>query len=158
MEWIALLCWLLLCYAMAAIGGWWAAGELADWYLALAKPAIAPPNWVFGPVWTVLYTLMAIAAWQVWLLPASPVRTRALLLFFVQLVLNLIWSWIFFREHDISNALADAILLWIAIGTTTIVFYQLKPVAAWLMLPYWAWASFATLLNAAIWRLNPQSR
>lgn len=158
MRWIVLAGWLILCYAVATIGGWWATGELRDWYLSLKKPAFAPPNWIFGPVWTVLYTLMAIAAWQVWMLPPSPERTKALLLFMVQLGLNLLWTWLFFHEHDIPNALADIILLWMALGIETSMFHGLHPLAAWLIAPYLAWVSFAVVLNFQYWRLNPRQQ
>jgi tryptophan-rich sensory protein len=157
MKWIVLLGWLLICYAVAVQGGRWTSAELRDWYLGLNKPRFSPPNWVFGPAWTVLYTLMAIAAWQVWLLPPSSLRTKALLLFFVQLGLNLLWTWFFFREHDIANALADISLLWIAIGAEIAIFWQIRPLAAWLLAPYWAWVSFAVVVNFAYWRLNPDS-
>jgi benzodiazapine receptor len=155
MKWIVLIGWLALCYTVAAIGGWWTAGELREWYLSLKRPAFAPPNWVFGPVWTLLYTLMAVAVWHIWLLPPSPQRAKALLLFLVQLGLNLLWTWLFFHEHDIANALADVILLWIAIAVETYIFHGLHAYAAWLMVPYLAWVSFAAVLNLEYWRLNP---
>ncbi len=157
MKWIALMGWLMLCYAVAVVGGWWTAGELREWYLSLKRPVIAPPNWVFGPVWTLLYTLMAIAVWQIWLLPPSPQRLKALLLFIVQLGLNLLWTWLFFHEHDIANALGDVILLWIAIAAETYIFHGLHASAAWLMAPYLAWVGFAAVLNFEYWRLNPDS-
>jgi tryptophan-rich sensory protein len=122
MKWIGLLGCLLLCYAVAALGGWWTSAELADWYLSLNRPRIAPPNWVFGPVWSLLYALMAIAVWEIWLLPPSPLRSKALLLFMVQLCLNLLWTWLFFRGHDIANAFGDIFLLWIAIGAEAVIF------------------------------------
>jgi translocator protein len=154
MKWIVLAGWLLLCYAVAALGGWWTSAELTDWYLSLKRPRIAPPSWVFGPVWSLLYALMAIAAWEIWLLPPTPQRSKALLLFFVQLLLNLLCTWLFFREHDIANALADNFLLWIAIGAETLIFWRMQRSAALLMLPYWGWTSFATVLNFEYWRLN----
>ena len=157
MKWASLLGWLLLCYAVAALGGWWTSAELRDWYLSLKRPRIAPPNWVFGPVWSTLYTLMAIAVWQIGLLPPTPLRNKALLLFFVQLVLDMLWTWLFFREHDIGNALAGVFLLWIAIGAETVIFWRMQQSAAWLMAPYWAWVSFAAVLNFEYWRLNPNS-
>ncbi len=158
MTWIVLLGWLLLCYAVAMLGGWWMAGELREWYLGLNRPGIAPPNWVFGPVWSLIYTLMAVAAWQVWQMPPSADRNKAMLLFFVQLGLNLLWTWLFFCEHDIANALAEIVLLWIAIGAEIVIFYRIKPLAAWLMAPCWAWVSFAVVLNFSYWRLNPDSQ
>ena len=154
MRWLGLLFWVGLCFAVAAIGGRWTAGEISGWYRTLARPAIAPPNWVFGPVWSLLYLLMAVAAWRVWLTAPSPLRTWGLTLFLVQLALNLAWSLIFFRLHAIGAALAEVALLWAAIGVTTLFFGRVAPEAAWLMAPYWAWVSFATVLNAAYWRIN----
>ena len=154
MRWIALLVWLGVCFAFAGLGADRMAELATGWYRTLARPSIAPPNWVFGPVWTLLYALMSVAAWRVWLAADSPLRTWGLALFLVQLVLNLAWSWIFFRAHNLGAALAEVALLWVAIGITTIIFRQISPVAAWLLAPYWAWVSFATALNAAFWRLN----
>jgi tryptophan-rich sensory protein len=154
MRWVWLMCWLGLCFAVAGVSGRWTASEIPGWYRTLARPAIAPPNWVFGPVWTLLYALMAIAGWRVWLTPASPERNLGLMLFLIQLGLNFAWSWIFFKGHAIGLALAEVVLLWAAIGATTLVFGRVSPTAAWLMAPYWAWVSFASLLNAAFWRLN----
>lgn len=157
MRWIWLLTWLALCFAVAGLGGRWTANEIPGWYRTLARPAIAPPNWLFGPVWTLLYALMAVAAWQIGQSPTSPLRTWALVLFLLQLALNLGWSLIFFRLHAIGGALAEVLLLWAAIGATTLIFGRIAPSAAWLMTPYWAWVSFASLLNAAFWRLNRAS-
>jgi tryptophan-rich sensory protein len=149
MRWIGLLTWLGLCFAVAGVSGRWTASEVAGWYRTLVKPSISPPNWVFGPVWTLLYTLMAVAAWQVWLLPTSPLRTWGLALFLAQLALNFAWTFLFFRQHAIGGALVEVVVLWAAIGATTIVFGWLSPSAAWLLAPYWAW-----VLNTAYWRLN----
>jgi benzodiazapine receptor len=154
MRWISLVFWIALCFAVAGVSSRWTASEVPGWYRTLTRPAIAPPNWVFGPVWTLLYALMTIAAWQVWQLPPSPLRTWGIALFLVQLGLNFAWSLFFFRQHALGAALAEIVLLWVAIGATTLVFGRVAPVAAWLMAPYWAWVSFATLLNAAFWRLN----
>jgi tryptophan-rich sensory protein len=154
MQWIALLLWFGICFTVAGTSAWLTAGEVAGWYRTLTRPAMAPPTGVYGPAWTLLYALMAIAAWQVWLTAASPLRTRALVLFVVQLGLNLVWSWIFFHEHEIGIAFADVVLLWAAVGVTTLVFGRIAPVAALLMAPYWAWVTFATMLNAGFWRLN----
>jgi tryptophan-rich sensory protein len=154
MRWISLLLWMGVCFAVAGVGGRWTASEIPGWYRTLARPAIAPPNWVFGPVWTLLYALMALAVWQVWQAAASPLRSWGVVLFLAQLGLNLAWSWIFFRQHAIGAALAEAILLWAAIGATTLVFSRIAPAAAWLMAPYWAWVSFACVLNRAYSRLN----
>jgi len=154
MRWIALIAWFGLCFTVAGIGGWWTAGEITGWYRTLVRPAISPPNWVFGPVWILLYALMAIAAWLVGL-SSSQLRPWGLALFLFQLGLNLAWSLIFFRLHALGAALAEVILLWAAIGATALIFDRISHAAAWLMAPYWAWVTFAAFLNAGFWRLNP---
>jgi translocator protein len=153
-RWLALLFWVVVCFAVAALGARWTAKEIPGWYRTLVRPSFSPPDAVFGPVWTVLYFLMAVAAWRVGQEPASGLRTAALLLFVVQLGMNLAWSWIFFRKHAIGAALAEIVVLWVAIATTTVFFGRTVPLAAWLMTPYLAWVSFASVLNGAIWRLN----
>src|SRR5271165_4250528 len=112
MRWISLLGWIAVCFAVAGISASWTAAEVAGWYRTLNRPAIAPPNWVFGPVWSLLYLLMAIAAWLVWQSPDSPARTWGIALFLVQLALNFAWSWIFFRQHALGAALIEVVLLW----------------------------------------------
>jgi tryptophan-rich sensory protein len=154
MIWISLIFWLAICYTVAYVSGSWTASEITGWYRTLNRPAITPPNWVFGPVWTMLYAMMAFAAWLVWESPDSPMRTYGLALFLVQLLLNSIWALIFFRHHAIGAAMVDVVALWAAIGATTLFFGRVSPMAAWLMAPYWAWVTFATVLNAAFWRLN----
>jgi tryptophan-rich sensory protein len=154
MRWIWLICSLGICFAVAGVSGSLTASEIPGWYRTLVRPAIAPPNWIFGPVWTLLYAMMAVAAWQVWQAAPSGLRTVGLMLFLVQLGLNFAWSLIFFRYHAIGAALAEVIVLWIAIGATTLVFSRVAPSAAWMMAPYWAWVSFASVLNAAFWWLN----
>lgn len=154
MRWLGLVFWVALCFAVAGIGGRWTAPEIGGWYATLKRPSFAPPNGVFGPVWSLLYAVMAFAAWRVWLSAPSQLRTWALSLFLVQLALNLAWSGIFFRYHAIGAALAEVALLWIAIGATVFLFAEVSPAAAWLMAPYWVWVTFATALNAGFWRLN----
>ena len=154
MRWIWLVFWLGLCFAVAGVSGSWTAREIPGWYRTLARPTIAPPNWVFGPVWTLLYALMAVAAWQVGQAPPSPQRTWGLILFLVQLALNFVWSLLFFRQHSIGGALAEIAVLWVFIGACTLAFARVDSPAAWMMAPYWAWVSFASLLNGLIWRLN----
>jgi tryptophan-rich sensory protein len=154
MRWIALIFWLGLCFAVAGVSGRWTAGEVVGWYKTLQRPAIAPPNWVFGPVWTLLYALMAVAAWRVSQTVPSPARNLALALFLVQLALNFGWSLVFFRWHLIGGALAEIAALWVFIGATTLAFARIDMPAAWMMAPYWAWVSFAAVLNAEFWRLN----
>jgi len=153
-RWFSLFFWFALCIAVAGIGVRWTAGEITGWYRTLNRPGIAPPNWVFGPVWTLLYGLMAFAAWRVWLAPPSPARSWALALFLAQLALNLGWTWIFFRKHAIGAALTEVIALWAAIAVTMLAFRRVEPGAGWLIAPYLAWVTFASVLNAAFWRLN----
>jgi len=154
MRWIWLAMWLGICFGVAAVSGRWTAQEVQGWYRTLLRPSFAPPNWVFGPVWSLLYALMAIAAWLVWLAPSAPYRTWGLALFMLQLALNFAWSWIFFKLHALGLALVEVLVLWTAIGLTTLVFAEVAPAAAWLMTPYLAWVSFASLLNGAFWRIN----
>lgn len=154
MRWISLIVWLGICFAVAGVSGRWTAIEVPGWYGTLVRPAITPPNWVFGPVWTLLYALMAIAAWRVWLAAPSPLRAWGLALFLAQLGLNFAWSWIFFRQHAMGTALVEVVVLWAAIGATTLVFGRVAPASAWLMAPYWAWVSFAGVLNEEFWRVN----
>ncbi len=151
---LALTGWLLLCYAVAAAGSYATAAAIPTWYASLAKPAFNPPNWVFAPVWTLLYAAMAVAAWLAWRTRPSRCRVRALRLFLVQLLLNLTWSWIFFSQHRPGLALIEIGLLWAAIVLTAQAFSIISRRAFWLMIPYLAWVSFAAYLNWGIWRLN----
>jgi len=123
-----------------------------EWYAALIKPEWNPPAWVFGPAWTLLYTLMAVAAWLVWRRVGF---SRPLAFYFVQLVLNAVWTPIFFGAHQLGWALAEIVVLWSAILLTLLSFRCVSPAAGWLFVPYLAWVSFATFLNLTLWRLNP---
>lgn len=143
--------WLLLCFAVSALGAFFMPGE---WYAALAKPPWNPPSWIFGPVWTVLYAMMAVAAWLVWQRGGWAVQGRPLKLFLVQLGLNGLWSPIFFGLHEPGVAFAEIILLWLAILVTLVSFWRVHRSAAWLLVPYLAWVSFAAVLNGTLWRLN----
>ncbi len=154
-TWLALAGWLALAFATAAIGGV-ASVQAPQFYAQLAQPSWSPPPGVFGPVWTLLYALMAVAAWLVWRAPASALRSRALALFCVQLVLNGLWSWLFFAWHLGAGALADIALLWLTVAATLAGFWRIRPLAGALLLPYLAWISFAAALNFTLWRMNPQ--
>ncbi len=138
--------------AVGAIGGWATAGEIPGWYAGLAKPGFNPPNGVFAPVWTALYILMAVAAWRVGRIAGA--TSRPLLLFYVQLALNLAWSFIFFRAHALGWALVEIGILLAAIVATAWAFARRDRVAGLLLVPYIAWVCFASVLNAAVWRLN----
>ena len=148
---LALAGFLVLCFAVAALGGLTTTPNIPNWYAGLAKPSWTPPSWVFGPVWSVLYLSMAVAAWLVW---RKGDALMPLILFAVQLALNAAWSWLFFGMHSPSAAFVDIVLLWVAIAATTAVFWRRSPVAGILFVPYLIWVSFATVLNFAIWRLN----
>lgn len=140
--------------AVGAGSGLATAAGVRDWYPSLVKPSFTPPDWVFGPTWTVLYIMMGIALWWVWRRQGEvPVRTP-LTLFAVQLALNALWSVLFFGLRWPGAALVDILLLWVAIGLTIRAFRQVSVRAAVFMLPYWAWVTFATVLNASIWVLN----
>lgn len=145
---------IMITLVTGAIGGIAIAPDIKDWYTTIAKPAFNPPNYIFSPVWTALYILMGIALALVWGKPKTPERDRALKFFFTQLFLNFSWSFIFFCFHLIGWALIEIIVLWLSILYTIILFYRQSKTAAWLMVPYILWVSFATVLNAAIWNLN----
>lgn len=150
-NFLGLLFWLLLCFSAASLGALFLPGE---WYAQLKKPSWNPPNWLFGPVWTTLYVLMAVAAWRVWQLGGFRAQKRPLLLFLTQLCFNAIWSFIFFGKHQMLLGFIDICALWCFLLLTFIAFWRVRPLAAWLLIPYLAWISFAAFLNFTIWRLN----
>lgn len=152
---LGLLVWLAVCFVAAAIGSA-ASIQTGPFYMQLIRPEWAPPPGVFGPVWSVLYAMMAIAAWLVWRVGGFHAAGTALSLFMVQLVVNALWSWLFFAWHRGALAFADILLLWALIAGTVITFWRVRPLAAALLLPYWLWVSFAAALNYAVWQLNPQ--
>jgi len=137
------------------IGSVFTTPSIAGWYSTLVKPSLNPPAWVFGPVWTTLFALMGIAAFLVWKkgLERRDVKI-ALGIFIVQLVINTLWSIIFFGLHSPGGAFVEIIFLWLAILTTIIAFAKISKPAAWLLVPYILWVSFASYLNFMIWILN----
>lgn len=145
---------LLLCFSVAAVGGLVTRPAIDGWYATLTKPLWTPPNWLFAPVWSVLYVLMAFAAWVYWRSTAPGRRGWPWVVFFVQLALNLLWSVLFFGLRSPAMALVDVVLLWIAIAATAAGFLRSSRLAAGLMLPYLAWVSFAAILNAGLWAMN----
>ncbi|TFW10142.1 tryptophan-rich sensory protein [Oxalobacteraceae bacterium OM1] len=151
-DWGGLLGWLLLAFAAGGLGAV-ASIDAAAFYAQLSRPAWAPPAGVFGPVWTLLYALMGVAAWLVW--REGGVRQRALALFVAQLAANALWSWLFFAWHRGAGAFAEVIVLLALIGMTIVAFRPVSRPAAVLMLPYFAWVAFASLLTWAVWRANP---
>lgn len=149
-----LLGWLAVVFAAAAVGAV-ASVDAGDFYAQLVRPAWAPPGWVFGPVWTVLYLLMGVAAWLVWREPVACQRGRALTVFLVQLVANALWSWLFFAWRIGPLAFADVLLLLVLIAVTIAAFWRVRRLAGILMLPYLAWVCLATALTWAVWQGNP---
>ncbi|HNP22040.1 MAG TPA: tryptophan-rich sensory protein [Panacibacter sp.] len=137
-----------------SVAGIATANAINTWYSSLNKPYFNPPNWLFAPVWTLLYVLMGIALYLVWKLPRSADRNRAITIFFVQLTLNFLWSFIFFSMQQTGWAFAEIVLLLIAILACIYFFEPLSKPATWLMLPYAAWVTFASVLNYSIWMLN----
>ncbi|MCR9119550.1 MAG: tryptophan-rich sensory protein [bacterium] len=145
---------IVICFAASAIGAWATFEGLRDWYPELQKPSFNPPNWIFGPVWSTLYFMMAVSAWMVWLAAGFKGAKLAMTMFFVQLALNVAWSWIFFFAQQPGWAVVEIVLLWAAILATIVLFFPKSRIAAAMLCPYLAWVSFATVLNASIWWLN----
>jgi benzodiazapine receptor len=145
----------VVCLAAGAVGSLFTTPKIAGWYATLAKPSFRPPNWVFGPVWTMLYILMGIALFLVWRkgLSARGVRA-ALLVFVVQLVLNALWSVAFFGAESPGAGLVVIVALWFAIVACIALFAPLSRAAALLLVPYILWVSFAAILNGSIYLLN----
>jgi len=141
--------------ATSAVGQFATYPNLAPWYAGLVKPSFNPPNWVFGPVWTTLYLLMAFAVWRILRLPATSAERRwALILFFAQLALNAAWSWMFFAARNPLLGLIDIVPQVLLIIATIVTFYRIDKTAGRCLMPLAAWVCFAAVLNFAIWKLN----
>ena len=151
---LGLILFVLVCFAVAWIGSSATMPSVADWYTGLRKPGWTPPAWLFGPVWTALYLSMAVAAWLVWRRVGLSGAAVPLAIFGMQLALNLAWSIIFFGRNNIGLALADIVLLWLAIVATIFAFRQVSDLAGWLLVPYLVWVTFAAALNSRIWTMN----
>ena len=141
-----------ICFAVAGAGSGFTSIAVIEWYPTLRKPSWNPPAWIFGPVWSVLYLMMAVAAWLVW--RRGGARAGALGLFAAQLVLNGLWSALFFGLRNPLAGLIDIFPLWAVILATMVSFWRISSTAGALLLPYWLWVTFATALNFAIWSLN----
>lgn len=146
--------WLVLCFLAAGIGGL-ASANAAGFYGGLTRPDWAPPAWLFGPVWTTLYALMAVSAWLVWRRGGWAALPGALGLFVAQLAVNASWSWFFFVWHLGAVSLAVQLVLLALVLATLAAFWRRSALAGALLLPYVAWLGFATALMTAVWRLNP---
>jgi len=153
--WVGLIAWLALCFTASFIGAL-AAFNAPEIYGQMTQPAWAPPAWLFGPVWTTLYAMMAVAAWLVWQRGGMAANRLALGAFFLQLILNALWSWLFFAWLQGAWSVLNIVLLWMLILWTLVLFWRVNRWAGMLLIPYLAWVSFATALNVAMWRLNPQ--
>ena len=158
-AWLGLVGWIVLSGLAGAIGSV-ASARSREFYATLVRPEWAPPGWLFGPVWSTLYVLMGIGAWLVWRTrPDGRVsaerRRRGLQLFVAQLVLNALWTWLFFAWRQGALAFAEILLLWAAIALTAWHFARVRALAAWCLVPYLAWVTFAAALTWAVWRGNP---
>jgi len=148
---LALVGWVLLTFCAPAFG---VLGGPGEWYASLNKPSWNPPNWIFGPVWTTLYVMMAVAAWRVWRKGGWSAQAQPLRLYLIQLALNAAWTPAFFALQNPGLGLVVIVTLWSAIGMTVRRFASVDRIAAGLLVPYWLWVSFATVLNATLWWLN----
>lgn len=146
--------WLALAFATAGVGAA-ASVSAGTFYAELVRPSWAPPAWLFGPVWTLLYAMMGIAVWLVWLRTGLSGGKSAIALFIVQLIANALWSWLFFKWRLGGLAFLEILVLWCLIAATIVSFWRIRKPAAALLFPYLAWVTFASVLNFAIWRMNP---
>ena len=146
---------ILIPLLVGAISGFFTSSGVNGWFALANKPWFNPPNWIFAPVWTTLYVLMGIALFLVWKADADKsIKQTAIILFTLQLTLNFFWSIIFFKLQQPGWAFAEIILMWLMILLTILWFVKINAIAAWLLVPYICWVSFASVLNYSIWKLN----
>jgi tryptophan-rich sensory protein len=146
----------VICLVVGYVSGMVTRTSITTWYPTLVKPSFNPPNWIFAPVWTSLYVMMGVAAGFIWnqITTQKAAVTKALQFFTIQLVLNALWSYLFFGLHNLMLATIEVVLLWLMIFETYSQFAKINKTASYLMLPYLAWVSFASVLTASIWWLN----
>jgi tryptophan-rich sensory protein len=149
-----LVAFLVIVFAAAFAGSRIVKPALGGWYAALKRPSFTPPNWIFAPVWTTLYVLMAVAAWLVWKEEGFAAHKAALVLFLVQLFLNALWSPVFFGLHRIGAGFLIIVFLWLAILATSVAFWGVSASAGAMLVPYQLWVTYAAVLNYALWRMN----
>ena len=149
-----LLASLALPLGLGSIAGLFTADAILGWYETLNRPSFNPPNWLFGPVWTTLYLIMGISLFLIWKQNSSKERNVAIFIFLIQMMLNFCWSFIFFYFNMVGFALVEIILLWITIVMMLVLFFRVKPITAYLNIPYLLWVTFATILNAGYYFLN----
>ena len=152
-NWILLIGLIVACNLIGALGALWTSSD-GSWYKNIKKPTFNPPSWIFGPVWTILFTLMGISLYLVWVAPSSNIRTIALIIFAIHFVLNVLWSYLFFGINNPLASLIEIFVLLIFIIVTGIYFYMVNKFAGYLLIPYLLWVSFASFLNYSIWKLN----
>ena len=148
---MALVGWLILCFSASATAIF---VSVDGWYAGLHKPSWNPPSWLFGPVWTLLYVMMAVAAWLVWRRGGWKRRGAALTLFLAQWALNAVWTPLFFGMHRIGWAFAEIIVFWVVLLATVLAFWRVSRAAGGLLVPYLAWVTFAAVLNGTLWSMN----
>ncbi len=151
---IALIISVALAQTAGILGSIVTIDSIGTWYVGLGKPSFNPPNWIFGPVWTLLYTLMGISAWLLWSKRKQPEVRKILWLYGSHLAVNTLWSFVFFGWHRLDLAFLVIIILWTMIACLILLIKRYSLIAAWLLLPYLLWVSFATLLNYSLWQLN----
>jgi benzodiazapine receptor len=153
-SWTSFVPFIVVCFTAAAIGAIFTTRSVNTWYVQLRRPEWTPPNWVFGPVWTILYMMMAVSAWLVWRSSTLSETGAALALFGMQLVLSFLWSVVFFGLRRIGAAFGEILILWTMIVATAVAFLPISLLAAWLLIPYLLWVMFASYLNFRIWQMN----
>lgn len=154
-NWLKLISAIIICQAAGLLGSIFTAQSVGTWYLTIQKPSFNPPGWVFGPVWTLLFLLMGISLYLVWQKKKKIViRNQALIFFAIQWILNIAWSYFFFYLQNPLAGLIEILILWLFILLTLIYFYKLSKTAAYLLIPYLGWVSFAAILNYYLYLLN----
>ena len=152
--WISFVVFIFLCFTVEIVGSFWTKETVSTWYPTLVKPSWTPPDWVFGPVWSCLYIMIAVSGWLIYRAEHSHKRSVALMLYGGQLALNFIWSFLFFSLRSPALGLIDIVLLCLLISLTIIKAWWVRPLASLLLIPYLIWVMYATSLNAGIWLLN----
>ncbi len=152
-NWFLLIVFIIVCNLIGSLGAIWTASD-GSWYKGINKLSFNPPSWIFAPVWTLLFTLMGIALYFVWVTPSSKIRSVALVLFGVQFVFNVLWSYLFFGINNLFFSLIEIFVLLVFILATGIYFYFVNRFAGYLLIPYFLWVGFASFLNYYIWNLN----
>lgn len=152
--WVSLILFITLCFIVQIVGNLWTKEALSTWYPTLIKPSWTPPNWIFGPIWTILYIMIGISGWAIYQAKPSHKRNVALILYGTQLALNFIWSFLFFSLQSPVLGLIDIVLLSLLIGLTILKAWAVRPLASLILIPYFIWVLYATSLNVGIWILN----